>query len=86
MFQTTDEELEHMRRETACSFKEATIDGLTSGQVNVLKSRTFGRGKPEKEKWRLIYGYLFPGDPVPSPCTSFAIRVFFSSLRSHGTA
>lgn len=45
---------------------------ITTYQEKQLKSRKHTtRRQTDEEKWRDIYGLLFPNEKMPSPCKSF---------------
>ncbi|EKG16760.1 Zinc finger C2H2-type protein [Macrophomina phaseolina MS6] len=71
-FDSDGELRDHSRAEVPCEIKPNNIpDGITAEQEKALKSkkRTNKPGKvsSDVEKWREIYGLLFPCENIPSP-------------------
>ena len=48
---------------------ETLPEVLTVDQMKVLEHQFKSAGTPE-DKWRQLYGRLFPGEEIPSPCES----------------
>lgn len=59
----------HQRAKVPCELKQQSPDTITDEQEKQLRARA----KPnwsEETKWQEMYRIIFPGEDVPSPCTS----------------
>jgi hypothetical protein len=67
----TEKELEkHVRGQEHCLVQPQLVHWVPRAKVEVLKNRKKAcQGQSEEERWKYVYGILFPEDPsLPSPC------------------
>jgi hypothetical protein len=74
-FKTEERLKEHSRSPEGCTVREQEpLEGLDKSQVEKLKYRkSMFQAESMEEKWRIIYGILFPdvaSELIPSPCKS----------------
>jgi hypothetical protein len=61
---------EHVRAQSPCLVRPQIVKWVPREKVGILKDRKkVFTGQTEEERWKCIYGILFPDDPIfPSPC------------------
>lgn len=69
-FQTSTKLDQHVQSDVSC---EKPTGGCPQGTITPvqqkhLRKRGWPNGPADEAKWRVIYGYLFPNEDVPSPC------------------
>lgn len=67
----TEKELEkHARAQEVCSVKPQLVQWVPREKAQILKDcKQVLKGQSEEERWKYIYGILFPEDlSLPSPC------------------
>jgi hypothetical protein len=67
----TEKDLEeHVRAQSPCLVRPQIVKWIPREKVGILKDRRkVFTGQTEEERWKCIYGILFPDDPIlPSPC------------------
>jgi hypothetical protein len=65
----------HLMKADVCSLvsNPSPVDGMSSEQERMIRSKHRMPKCTEEEKWKGIYRILFPGDKdIPPPCTSCA--------------
>src|SRR2546423_2138876 len=61
---------EHIRAQSPCLVRPQIVKWVPREKVGILKDRKkVFAGQTEEERWKCIYGILFPDDPIlPRPC------------------
>ena len=65
----------HLRSDIQCEKRQKpAFEEISETTLKLLKCKKRQSSDPGEEgKWRDIYGILFPGAPVPSPCKNLLI-------------